>query len=190
MADSTKKNVATFAYSPETKELIRKRMAAKAQREQEEEERRLAEKEEARKQAQAAWESWRERKDGELRQKKKELRELDAEQKRLAALGLNNENAYDKWYEAKTEMLKSQRLTWEQTKLEEERRFHMRRRNICENAYACWLRRKNTELRLEKEEDELIRKEMARIERERRKAQRLLENIREAQNLKYLHYYD
>ncbi|XP_078493343.1 coiled-coil domain-containing protein 181-like [Ciona intestinalis] len=180
----------TFCYSPELKELMRKRAAAKAAREREEEARRKAEEESARQEAEYAWKCWLERKNGQIKEQKKRERQV-AERRRKDNEKNPNEaaEAYSTWLNDKRKQTKKERIEVQQQQIEIDEGWYIRERAECRKAFRQWLRKKNEAARQAQMQDKLLRRQSLKQAREARRAQKLLESIRESQQMKYVEYY-
>jgi len=176
-----------FHYSAEMKDIMKKRLAAKAEREKEVEKRKAAEEEAAKKEAHEAWLAWKEGKEA-LR---KEAQQKAIEKKRNEPKKDPEEakRSYDKWLKEKKTLYKNRRELFEEKEIEKERQWLLRNRDDCDKAYRCWLRRKNQESKLVREQEELLQKETLRLEKQARKARKLLNALREAQEMKYIDYH-
>jgi len=171
------------------KEIVRKRNAAKQKREEEEEQRKATERENARNEAHSAWLSWRDMKDVQLRENRAVIKERKAEEKRNAKDPQQGSKAYAEWMKQKGHMYRDNKKLFEQYQLEEERKWHLQNRDSCEKAYRCWLKRKDQEARMMREQEDLLRRESLRLAKQAKKTRRLLNAIREAQEMKYVDYY-
>uniref|UniRef100_F6X3J8 Coiled-coil domain-containing protein 181 n=1 Tax=Ciona intestinalis TaxID=7719 RepID=F6X3J8_CIOIN len=180
----------TFCYSPELKELMRKRAAAKAAREREEEARRKAEEESARQEAEYAWKCWLERKNEQIKEQRKRERQV-AERRRKDNEKNPNEaaEAYSTWLKDKRKQTKKERIEVQQQQIEIDEGWYIRERAECRKAFRQWLRKKNEAARQAQMQDKLLRRQSLKQAREARRAQKLLESIRESQQMKYVEYY-
>ena len=184
------KNTPTFSYSEETKKLIRRQAALRAKREAEELARRKEEENLAREEADEAWKSWVEKKKKDIRDKKKQE---EAERKRIEREKMKDpveiEEAYSSWMKQKMTQIKKERIIVQQQQIEHDEGWYLRERRDCNKAFRLWLRNKNEMARKAKVHESRVRKQSIREMRRARKEQKLMEKIREAQQLKYVDYY-
>lgn len=67
--------------------------------------------------------------------------------------------------------------------------FVARERRDCNRAFRIWLRNKNEVARRVHQNETKLRKQSVREMRRARKAKKLMDKIREAQQMKYVDYY-
>lgn len=174
-----------YAMSPEMKELMHKRAEARAAREEEERLQRQQRQKEAQQNAEYAWKCWVEKKDNEIRERKK----LEEEREKKNAPNYDSkkeaEEAYEAWLREKRQQRRKDRLLEQQRQMEVEEGWYRRDRKECDKAYKQWLHKKREESRRE----QLSRARLGQKSRadafRMRKIRRLLMSIESSQRLSF-----
>ncbi|XP_014856589.1 PREDICTED: coiled-coil domain-containing protein 181 isoform X4 [Poecilia mexicana] len=138
---------ATFALSPQQKDMLQK-MKEKKDRLAREAEQRKHEEEDLKKQEnEQAFKSWLIKKREQIFEERKILRAKEIERMNAKRDVYDPEEAYRSWLQKKKEQVQRERQVVELRKLEEECNCLMHSRQECDRAFNQWLRRKRDEKR-------------------------------------------
>ncbi|XP_043985391.1 coiled-coil domain-containing protein 181 isoform X2 [Gambusia affinis] len=138
---------ATFALSPQQKELLQKMKEKKERLAREAEQRKREEEELRRQENEQAFASWLIRKREQVFEERKIHHAKEIERINAKRDFYDPEKAYRSWLKKKKEQVQRERQVLEVRKLEEECNCLMHSRQECDRAFNLWLKRKHDEKR-------------------------------------------
>nr|XP_039273010.1 coiled-coil domain-containing protein 181-like [Styela clava] len=174
-----------YAMSPEMKELMKKRAAARAAREEEEKAQEKQKQEENQQNAEYAWKCWVEKKDEEMKERKR-LEDEEKERKKVKYDSKKEaDEAYALWLSEKRKQTKKDRLVEQQRQLEIDGGWYRRDRKECDKAYKRWLRQKSEETQKRRMQERKFGQQSRADAYRMRKLQRLIMSIQNSQRHQY-----
>ncbi|XP_054905725.1 coiled-coil domain-containing protein 181 [Poeciliopsis prolifica] len=165
---------ATFALSPQQKELLQKTKERKERLAREAEQRKREKEELRRQENEQAFKRWLIRKREQIFEERKIHRAKDVERMNAKRDFYDPEEAYRSWMKKKTEQVQKERQILELRKMEEDCSCLMHSRQDCDHAFNLWLKRKHEEKRAKRM---LALEHSRRVRVEVRRARRMTELI-------------
>ncbi|KAK2835484.1 hypothetical protein Q5P01_015968 [Channa striata] len=144
---------ATYALSPQQKELLQRVQERKEKLAKETEQRKHEEEERRRQDNELAFKAWLLRKREQLQEERRihRAQEMERLNSKRDSSQSDPEEAFRLWLQRKQEQQQKERQLVELKKLEEDSAYFIRSREDCERAFKLWLRRKRAEKRAEQQ---------------------------------------
>ncbi|KAM4738876.1 coiled-coil domain-containing protein 181 isoform 1-T2 [Anableps anableps] len=161
---------ATYALSPQQKELLQKIQEKKERLAREAEQRKHEEEELKRQENEQAFKVWLMKKREQLLEERRIQRAQEMERMNTKRDSCDPEEAFRSWLQRKHEQQQKERQLVELRKLEEDSSYLLHSREECERAFKLWLKRKRDEKRAEQQ---AAREHSRRLVLEERRARRM-----------------